>query len=96
MSGSVENVVNKVCALGCYSAASSSAGMFLQTSITNNATKKNNVVDSSICSCKEESRTSYGTLWLVNAHISFQAVNFTDNICYSSAQKTDMTCSIEY
>ena len=50
--------------------------------LTDDATKNNNVVDSSICSCKEESRTSYGTLWLVNANISILSVNFTDNECY--------------
>ena len=81
MSNGGESVVNKVCALGCYSTSSASSGQFLGDSLSNDATKKNDIIDSSICSCKEANNDSYGTLYLRNANISINAVNFTDNIC---------------
>ena len=73
-------IINKVCALGCYSTAPSSNGQFLYASLSSN-----DAVDSSICSCKEEnSNGSASTLWLSNANISLHTMNFTDNECYGS------------
>ena len=77
------NIVNKVCALGCFSTAGSSDGEFLYASLsTNDVTKKNIVIDSSICFCKEEKYTSEGILYLVNSNISIHTVNLTNNKSY--------------
>ena len=77
-----ECVVNKVCAIGCYSTFKGrSEGQFLYTSVTNEVSKKNDVIDSSICSCKEENYMGHGPLYLMCAKIYTHTVNLTDNVC---------------
>ena len=101
-----ESVINKVCALRCYSAYDGTEwtyGMFIHAYLSHDPTKKNDIVDSSVCSCKEEKRYSFGTLDFRYANNSINSVNLTDNVCkwfpaisVSPEQNEKETCTIEY
>ena len=109
MASAGECVVSECCAVGCRStypstSSSWSYGMFLYTRLTDDAAKKNNVVDSSICSCRETSHFSYANLYLSSANISVNTVNFTDNVCYydpavytaPTVATSHVTASVQY